>query len=183
MRRAALTFIGRDRPGIIAQISGILCGLGCNIEDATMTILEGEFAMILIASLPNPVTVSGLKRQFSVLTRNWGLHVFSKNLGSRLFRGEKHPAGTQSYVISVMGKDTTGIVYETSKILARYRLNVTDLNSKILGGGKKKSIFAMMLEVDIPKCFRISRLTQALETLHSRSGLDIRMKPVERLPL
>ncbi len=47
MRRFfAITAIGKDRPGIVAGVSKALYDLGTNIEDSSMTILSGEFAMI-----------------------------------------------------------------------------------------------------------------------------------------
>ena len=43
-----LTVIGKDRPGIIAQVSGILYRGGCNLEDMSMTRLEQQLAMMII---------------------------------------------------------------------------------------------------------------------------------------
>src|SRR5204862_8091630 len=44
----AITVVGRDRPGIVADVSACLAGLGFNLTDSTMTILRGHFAMTLI---------------------------------------------------------------------------------------------------------------------------------------
>ena len=38
-----LTVLGRERPGIVAAITGVLFDNDCNIRDSTMTILAGEF--------------------------------------------------------------------------------------------------------------------------------------------
>ena len=46
----AITVLGHDRPGIIAETTGALAGLGLNIEDSTMTLLRGHFAMMLITA-------------------------------------------------------------------------------------------------------------------------------------
>ena len=181
MKRVALTFIGKDRPGIIARITGSLYDHRGNIEDTTMTILEGQFAMILIATIP--VTAeSGLKKAFDGLHRQWGLTHFWRVLGGGVVRGEKHPLGARTYLLSVAGRDRTGIVYQTSCVLAKAGLNITDLNSKILGQGKR-AIFAMLLEVDIPKNFNLGRLEASLKQLKRRMVLDVTLKPVERLSL
>lgn len=182
MTRVALTFIGKDRPGIIAGVSRTLFENGANIEDTTMTILEGQFAMILLAVIPPPPSEQKVRRGLAVLKRRWGLNCFWERLPKNLVRGEKHPPGTESYVISVIGKDRTGIVFETSRILAEKRLNITDLNSKILGKGKQ-SVFAMVLEVDVPKGFRMKRLEPAWTRLRRRLKVDISVKPLERLSL
>ena len=46
----AITVLGHDRPGIIAETTDRLAGLGLNLEDSTMTLLRGHFAMTLICA-------------------------------------------------------------------------------------------------------------------------------------
>ena len=46
----AITVLGHDRPGIIAETTGILGSLGLNLEDSSMTLLRGHFAMTLISA-------------------------------------------------------------------------------------------------------------------------------------
>ena len=48
----AVTVVGRDRPGIIAETTNRLAGLGLNLEDSTMTLLRGHFAMMLVCAGP-----------------------------------------------------------------------------------------------------------------------------------
>ena len=182
MKRIALTFIGRDRPGIIAEVSRILSETGCNIEDTTMTLLEGEFAMILIASIPGPGLEKRLRQAFKRLEARWKLKSFWKTFPREPVRGEKHPAGTQTHIVSVIGKDRTGIVYETSRILAKHNLNITDLNSKLLGEAGR-TVFTMILEADIPKRFKLARLNPDWRRLRKKLGVDVRIRPLERVPL
>jgi len=51
MASLAVTVIGRDRPGIIAEVTGVVADLGGNIEDSSMTLLRGHFAWMLIADV------------------------------------------------------------------------------------------------------------------------------------
>src|SRR5918997_7007225 len=50
MGELAVTVIGHDRPGIIADVAEVLAGLGMNLTDSTMTRLRGHFAMTLICT-------------------------------------------------------------------------------------------------------------------------------------
>ena len=50
----AVTVIGHDRPGIIADVTEILAGLGLNLTDSTMTRLRGHFAMTLVCAGSGP---------------------------------------------------------------------------------------------------------------------------------
>ena len=52
---AAVTVIGGDRPGIVSAVTRVPFQLGCNLQDATSTILSGHFAMMLIVGLPQDV--------------------------------------------------------------------------------------------------------------------------------
>jgi glycine cleavage system transcriptional repressor len=46
----AVTVVGPDRPGIVADVSAALADLRLNLTDSTMTLLRGHFAMMLICS-------------------------------------------------------------------------------------------------------------------------------------
>ena len=51
-RRFVITAVGDDRPGIVAAFTGALLDLEANLEDTAMTLLEGQFAMVLVIALP-----------------------------------------------------------------------------------------------------------------------------------
>lgn len=53
----ALTVIGSDRPGIVAGVAKVLYELGCNLEDATSTILRGHFSMMLVIRAPRDIEI------------------------------------------------------------------------------------------------------------------------------
>ena len=175
----SITVIGPDRPGIIAALTGAVYRAGGNLEDASMTILEGEFAMILIACLKNAATERRLLRDLARLERFKKLTVMVKEIKRRLVRGEKHGRGTEPYVISVYGKDRAGIVYQVSKLLADQGLNITDLNSRIIGSGVK-SLYTLILEVDLPTRPRfLAPLNKRFDLLAKKMGVAVTLKRLE----
>jgi glycine cleavage system transcriptional repressor len=46
----AMAAIGRDRPGIVADLAECVYACGCNLEDASMTMLGTEFATLMLVS-------------------------------------------------------------------------------------------------------------------------------------
>ena len=49
MRRwFAMSAIGRDRPGIVADLAELIYECDCNLEDSSMTVLGSEFAVLLL---------------------------------------------------------------------------------------------------------------------------------------
>lgn len=173
-----LTVIGDDRPGIIAKVTGVLYRTGCNLEDIAMTILENELAMIMIVSgreTQRKQAETGLR----TLGKAAPLTFFWKEMG-RQAPYRKPSADTVRYLITAIGKDRTGIVHKISQILATAGLNITDLNSKILGT-RGKALYALALEVDVPKRFEIKKLDKAFSPVRRTLELDIAIKPVESI--
>lgn len=69
----AVTVLGHDRSGIIAQTTSILADLGLNIDDSTMTLLRGQFAMMLIVDGDSSLT--DIERALAPLTSDGTLDV------------------------------------------------------------------------------------------------------------
>ena len=175
----AITITGKDRPGIIAALTGALYRSGGNLEDASMTILEGEFAMIFLAALKSKRALIKLGNQLNLLERRLGLFISVKEIKRRLVRGEKHDPHTDPWVVSVLGKDRAGIVYRVSKFVSRHGLNITDLNSKIMGSSGRTA-YALVLEIDVPKKPRvIEKLRRGFQTLAKRLSVTINLNPVD----
>ena len=80
-REYVITAVGKDRPGIVAGVTEVLFDLGGNIEDSSMTILAGEFAMILIVSLPDGVVLGDVEEKLDTVRRSLHLVLSIKELG------------------------------------------------------------------------------------------------------
>ena len=75
MGHFALSVVGRDRPGIVAEVSRVLFELGCNIEDSTCTILSGQFAMILVIAHAKFSSAAEIDPFFDPVRKNMGLTI------------------------------------------------------------------------------------------------------------
>ncbi|MDP3921371.1 MAG: ACT domain-containing protein [Candidatus Omnitrophota bacterium] len=179
MKHAIITVIGKDQPGIIAGVTGILYKERLNLEDISMTILEGEFAMMLIVAIPSARKNDSVQGKLKAWQKKTGVQVRFNEIHHELKRGEKHGKGTVPHILSIVARDKTGIVYTTSQILARHGLNITDLNSKILGKGSK-TLYAMLLEVDIPRNFAPAKIKRISVNLATKLKTAVELKAVER---
>src|SRR5207245_10591747 len=117
----AITVVGRDRPGIVADVSGVLAGLGLNLTDSTMTLLRGHFAMTLICV--GAAGAAEVEAALEKLTADGNLvamvRVVPPDAG---FSGPGLP-----YTLLVHGADRLGIVADVTRVLARAGGNITDL--------------------------------------------------------
>lgn len=77
---------------------------------------------------------------------------------------------SRTIVVTVIGRDQVGIVARIATALAENRVNIEDINQKILGG----SLFAMTLLADTAACpVDLPELSRRLQA--SVEGLDLRV--------
>jgi predicted amino acid-binding ACT domain protein len=143
--------------------------------------LEGQFAMMLTACLPSTAARIRVLQGLELLQGiPWSLDWHMTELEGKTPRGKKHATGSLPYMITAFGKDRTGIVYEVSRALAGMRVNITDLDSRILGKGAKTT-YAMLLEVDVPGEAVLAKLKTLLARVSRNLKIEIQLKPLERV--
>jgi glycine cleavage system transcriptional repressor len=139
----AVSAIGRDRPGIVAAISGVLLELGGNIDDSQMSILHGHFAVMLIVSVPEGVSQGELARRLDRVREELGLEGLAVSALDEL-----SPAATPTHVLTVYGADHPGIVHAVSSALAGRGVNITDLRTRRTGG-EDAPVYLMVMEIAV----------------------------------
>jgi glycine cleavage system transcriptional repressor len=163
----AVSVIGRDRPGIVAAIADGLLDLDGNIEDSRMTILRGHFAMMLVVSLPGD-DAGPLRGRLGRVRDELGLEAVAAEPVAELAEAE---AARPSHVVSVYGADHPGIVREVSTALAERGVNITDLQTQLVGT-VERPLYVMMLEVDAAAADP-AELESALGMTGERAQVDI----------
>jgi len=179
MSHFALTIIGRDRPGIVSQVTEILYSIGCNIADSTCTILGGQFAMILILSHPEYHDRESFGDAFAPLEET-GLSVFLRTLKPG---GEIHCIDRgEICMISVYGADKPGIVYRVAKELGDRRVNITDLNTKLVGSAARP-VYVMMIEAVLPEGTTVEEIDEMVGALKEELQVDISVRSITPVEL
>jgi glycine cleavage system transcriptional repressor len=131
----AITVIGPDRTGIIADVSEVLAGVGANLSDSTMTRLRGHFAMTLICTGPAAEDVEKALAPLSGLLAT-----------VRAVQPEADAdAAGEPYLVSVHGADRLGIVAAVTRVVAAAGGNITDLTTRLTG-----PLYVLIAEVDVP---------------------------------
>lgn len=179
MQYFALTIIGRDRPGIVSQVTEILFQGGFNIADSSCSILGGQFSMILIISNPEISAKEEFSDTFSTLEEN-NLSVYIRTLKSG---GEIRPElKGELCMISVYGADKPGIVYQVTKELGDRNINITDLNTKLIGD-KLKPVYVMMLEAMLPENSELEEVETWMKSLKEKLQVDISVRSLAAMEL
>lgn len=78
--RIVITVMGRDRPGVIARVTGLLGEYGVNILDLTQSIMRGMFAMMILVDIEEAmVDVSTLQKQLAALGDDMGIRIMAQH--------------------------------------------------------------------------------------------------------
>ncbi len=85
-QRFIMTAFGKDRPGIVADVTGILYENGCNLEDTSMTLMAGEFTLILLFTAGSADVADPLSRDCRRLEQEKGISAFLRPLEREVVR-------------------------------------------------------------------------------------------------
>lgn len=167
MALLAITVLGHDRPGIIADVTAALARREVNVEDSAMTLLGGFFAWTLVVG--TDAAASDIADDLSFLE--------SDDLVVSVFAVTQQPVSSASavpFVISVHGADRVGIVSTITAAIAEHGGNVTDLQTR-LGGG----LFIVVAEADFPPGTDADALRAALKETGATVGVDVSVQLAE----
>jgi glycine cleavage system transcriptional repressor len=170
-KKFVMTAFGEDRPGFVADVTEVIYEHGCNLEDATMTRLEDEFAMIFLFSGRGERLEEQLSRACRRLEREKGISVFFRVV-------EEHDVGRKrqisAHTLRVEGVDHAGIVYNVSKYLATHHINIADLQSKLeFSPGSGTAIYSIEMHVEIPEGTSMDDLRKGLAQVGDELHVDI----------
>jgi glycine cleavage system transcriptional repressor len=168
MTLLAVTVVGQDRPGIIAEATGLLAGLGANLEDSSMTLLRGHFAMVLVASAD--VSPAEVEATLAPLTVGGALDVAVREVAV----GDASRGVGAPYLLSVHGGDRPGIVSAVTAELATAGGNITDLTTRLSG-----DLYVVMAEVDLPSSVDPAALGERLAAAGAELGVRVSLRPVD----
>ncbi|MEM1657972.1 MAG: phosphoserine phosphatase SerB [Candidatus Jordarchaeales archaeon] len=135
-----VTAIGRDRPGLVAELTGVIAGVNGNIVDIEEVVVRGLFAMFMIVDLSKAAASSGeLREALLAKGRELGLQV-----NVEPYVPGRRKADKRLVYINVLGKDRPGIVAAISSLLRDYNINIERI--RMIARGE---MFAMEMIADV----------------------------------
>ena len=77
--RMVISVFGLDHPGIVAGVSQILAEASCSIIDINQTVVQGKFAMVIIADTARArETTAELKDRLRLAGQNLGVNIYAQ---------------------------------------------------------------------------------------------------------
>ncbi|GIE90470.1 glycine cleavage system protein R [Actinoplanes regularis] len=164
MHELAITVIGPDRTGIVADVAEALAAVGANLTDSTMTRLRGHFTMTLICT---GASVDEVERALSALGDDGLLATV------RQVEVTADSTSGEPYLVSVHGADRLGIVAAVTRVVAAADGNITDLTTRLSG-----PLYLLVAEVDLPPG-RAGELAERLAVAGAELGVEVNLRPAE----
>jgi glycine cleavage system regulatory protein len=158
-RLLVMTVIGRDKPGLVETVAGLVAGHGGNWLESRMSRLGGQFAGILRVELP-------AERESALVAELQKLQVqgLTVVVHPDVAPGSAGPAHLKA--LDIVGQDRPGIVREISRTLARFGVNVEELETECGSAAMSgESLFKAHAKLSIPDACNQQELRQELEKI------------------
>ncbi len=169
--KLVISALGADRPGIVDELSNIIFEHSLNIEDSRMTVLGGEFAILLL--------VSG--DQSSIDAVQTQVHEIEQALQMRLLikaTTDSSPIENAiPYAVEVAALDHPGIVNNISSFFSERDINIVDLQTESYSAPHTGTpMFALHMTIGISADTNIAQLRDAFMQVCDELNLDAELK-------
>jgi glycine cleavage system transcriptional repressor len=167
-----ISALGQDCPGIVRNLTRPITELGANILDSRMTILGGEFAILMMVE-GSWDTIAKLEAQLPVIEQKLALTLLSKRTTS-----QRQETDTLPYAINVIALDHPGIVSQLAEFFSNRHINIQDLHTDCYHAAHTGTpMFSATLTVNIPATVSIARLREEFLDFCDNLNLDGLMEP------
>lgn len=176
----ALSAIGRDRPGIVADLAELIYECDCNLEDSSMTILGSEFAVLLLLTGEG----EGVEQHLSAACKRveWEkrLTVFFRPLD-----GEPVPygvsPGARVLELQASGVDKAGIVAKVARSLASHNISITQMSTSSRPEPETGTpIYSMRIAMSAPAHVDLGALRRELESIAESLHIELSLQGGDR---
>ncbi|MCK4501938.1 MAG: hypothetical protein KAU22_02820 [Desulfuromonadales bacterium] len=172
--RYIMTAFGKDRAGIVADVTRLLYENKCNLEDTTMSMLADEFTLSLLFSSQSTDIEELLNKECRRLELDKGISAFIRPLLPPTAATDNN---YKSCTLQIEGLDQAGIVYKTSQFLADRQLSITQLDSAASSSPQSgATIYTMTIHVHVPEELPFDQLEDELTTVADELLVDITME-------
>jgi len=119
-----VTTIGKNKTGLVSELTGLIAECQCNILDSKMAIFGGEFSMIMLLAGDGP-SLSQIEMRLPQLAMRL-------DLLSMMKRTSAHTELTPTqYVLQAAGPDQSGTIKALTSHLAQNQADVVSLRSGV----------------------------------------------------
>lgn len=165
-----LSLLGENRPGIVAAVTGRLFEAGCNLGEASMMRLGGNFGVIMLVE--SSLEAAALSDMLKPIGERMGLTIHVDPV-----KGADHRGVVPDVCVTVHGADRAGIVAQVTAAAADAGLDIVDLTSEVVAS-TRGPIYILHIEGTAAK--GVDAIDAALEPLRTE-GIRVDVTPIDTL--
>jgi glycine cleavage system transcriptional repressor len=169
-----ISALGKDRPGIVNQLSKAIYELDCNISDSRMTVLGGEFAILLMVEGPWNL-LAKLEDQVPELQDRLHLTITTRRTEARAGNANLLPYG-----VDVVSLDHPGIVYSLASFFSDKNINIEDMTTSSYAAAHTGTpMFSVRMSIGIPADIHIAALRDEFMDFCDSMNIDAVLEPIK----
>jgi len=167
-----ISAIGEDKPGIINALSQAATECGCNILDTRMTVLGGEFALLMMLSGQSQ-NIEAVSSTLPPVADKFSLTTILKRTQPRTPKQPSRP-----YRVEVVALDHPGIVREIAGFFSNRDINIEEMETGAYAAAHTGTpMFSLEMTVNIPANAAIAGLKDAFIAFCDERNLDATIEP------
>ena len=165
--KLVISALGADRPGIVDELSNIIYKNSLNIEDSRMTVLGGEFAILLLVS-GEKESIDAFQTQANDIEQALQMRLLIK------VTTESGPIDNAiPYAVEVAALDNPGIVNNIASFFSERDINIVNLQTENYSAPHTGSpMFALHMTIGIPADTNIAQLRDEFMQTCDELNLD-----------
>jgi len=165
--KLVISALGVDRPGIVNDLSNIIYTHELNIEDSRMTVLGGEFAVLLLVS-GDQTAIEKFQKISGEVEQSLKMRLLIKATTDAAPAGDAIP-----YSVEVAALDNPGIVNNIANFFSSRNINIVNLATERYAAPHTGSpMFALHMTIGISAETNIARLREEFNDICEELNLD-----------
>ncbi|MDC7238876.1 MAG: amino acid-binding protein [Spirochaetales bacterium] len=170
---AVLTAVGPDRIGIVDDLSAEIEKKNGNIRESRMSVLGGEFAIIMLIS-GEKRAISGLMSDIDGMESKTGLRIEMKPTDR-----PDHEITGIPYNLTCVSLDGPGLIHSVTRFIRQEGINIENLETETAHAPWTGApLFRMKASVIVPLNVSVQDIRLGLNRLEQEKDLDISFKAV-----
>lgn len=171
-KKFAVSIMTEDRPGIVASVSGCILEMQGNLAAISQTVVNGYFTIILMVECPSDITADMLQKkllgagqegEYSVIVREY----------CEPAADEQVQGHSQHYVLTITGKDTSGLVYQISNNMARRGVNIVDIS-----GHREGDQIVLVAQLVVPEEIDLMCLQDEFAAIGMKKNISVHLQHI-----
>jgi len=169
-----ITAVGEDRPGIVNDLSKTILDSCGNITDSRMTVLGGEFALLMLVG-SNDIAIEAMENELRAIQDKYGLEIIFKRTELKI-----QPVSRLPYNVKVISMDHPGIVHEVAAFFTNHNINIEEMGTSSYSAAHTGTqMFSLQMNISIPSDLPVAGLREEFINFCNELNLDATMTAVK----